>query len=307
MALSIGVIGTGALGRHHARILSELSNVDMVGVYDVRPEAAEAIARQHDLRAWPSLEALAAAADALVLAIPTVSHAEVGVPLLEAGHHVLVEKPMATSLEEADGLLRAAQAGGGVLAIGHVEYYNPAVQALLRLEASPGYVEVQRLGVFSPRSLDVDVVLDLLIHDLQILHALDSSDVTEIRATGIPVLSQRVDIANVRLAFASGCVANLTASRVSGERVRKLRVFLPSRYLSIDYQEQDIKGYRLETHGGEPSIVPDDLTVEKQEPLRAELEAFVAASRGVDVDLVDGQAGRRALATALAIVEQMER
>lgn len=307
MALRIGVVGTGGLGRHHARILSELADVEMVGVYDIRPEVAEEIARQHDLRAWPSLEALAEATEALVLAIPTVSHAEVGADLLRRGHHVLIEKPMATSLEEADAILEAAAAGGGVLAVGHVEFYNPAVQALLELGAEPGFVEVQRLGVFSPRSLDVDVVLDLLIHDLQILHALDPSEIVEIRATGIPVLSPRVDIANVRLAFASGCVANLTASRVSAERVRKLRVFLPRRYLSIDYQEQEIKGYRLEMRGDEPVIVPDDLHVETREPLRAELEAFIGACRGEDAVFVGGEQGRHALATALAIVEHMER
>jgi predicted dehydrogenase len=305
MALSIGVVGTGGLGRHHARILSELPGIEMVGVYDIRREVAESVARKHDLKVWPSLEALAETTEALVLAIPTVSHAEVGAKLLRDGHHVLVEKPMAASLEEADALMGAAAVGGGLLAVGHVEFYNPAVQALLGVGARPGFVEVQRLGVFSPRSLDVDVVLDLLIHDLQILHALDPSRIVEIRATGIPVLSQKVDIANVRLEFDSGCVANLTASRVSSERVRKLRVFLPQRYLSIDYQEQEIKGYRLDLEEGEPSIVAADLEVEKREPLRAELEAFVDACRGDDVAIVGGEEGRQALATALAIVEAM--
>jgi predicted dehydrogenase len=187
--------------------------------------------------------------------------------------------------------------------VGHVEFFNPAVQALLTVGSTPCFVEVQRLGVFSPRSLDVDVVLDLMIHDLQILHALDPSPVAEIRATGIAVLSSRIDIANVRVELASGAVANLTASRVSSERARKLRVFLPNRYYSLDYQAQEIKGYRLEEEGVPKRILPDDLAVEHAEPLRRELEAFLAACRGEDAPRVDGAQGRRALETALAVVE----
>src|SRR4029453_3735948 len=182
----------------------------------------------------------------------------------------------------------------------------PAVQALVGIGLPPRFVEVERLAVFTPRSLDVDVVLDLMIHDLQILHALDPSPVEEVRATGIAVLSPRVDIANARIALASGCVANVTASRVSAERVRKLRVFSPRRYHSLDYQQQELKGYRWEEHGGAPKIVKDDLPVEKAEPLRRELEAFVAACRGERVRLVDGEAGRQALRTALAVGEAIE-
>jgi predicted dehydrogenase len=224
-----------------------------------------------------------------------------GCALLERGLHVLIEKPLASSLDEADRLLE--RAGDRVLAVGHVEFYNPAVQALLALGAAPRFVEVQRLGVFSPRSLDVDVVLDLMIHDLQILHAFDASPVAEVRATGIAVLSPRIDIANVRIELASGGVANLTASRVSSERVRKLRAFLPNRYYSLDYQSQEIKGYRLEETGTRRRILPDDLPVERAEPLRRELEAFLAACRGEAAPRVDGLQGRRALATALAVVE----
>lgn len=303
--MRIGVVGTGGLGQHHARILAELPDAEMVGVYDSRAEVAREVAARHSLRVHDSLQSLAEVSEALVLAIPTVAHAEVGCPLLARGLHLLVEKPMAASLAEADRLQEAAAAGGGVLAVGHVEFYNPAVQALLALDARPRFIEVQRLGVFSPRSLDVDVVLDLMIHDLQILQALDRTPVAEIRATGVSVLSERADIANVRLAFESGCVANLTASRVSSERVRKLRVFFSSRYLSIDYQAQEVKGYRLERRDGERAIVPADLRVEKEEPLRAELEAFLAACRGRDAALVRGEEGRAALATALAVMEQI--
>ncbi len=310
-ALRVGVFGTGALGRHHTRILGELPGVELVGVYDPKEEAARAVAEAYGARIHPSAEELAGEIDAAVAAVPTVLHAEVGCALLERGVHLLVEKPLASSLAEADRLIAAARVAGVVLAVGHVEFFNPAVQALHRFvrEAgvSPGFVEVQRLARFTRRSLDVDVVLDLMIHDLQILHALDPSPVVEVRATGIDVLSRRIDIANVRLELASGCVANLTASRVSSERVRKLRLFGRSRYFSLDYQDQEVKGYRLEEAGEERRIEPVDLTVETAEPLRRELEAFVAACRGEDGEHVSGEEGRRALETALAVVEAIGR
>jgi len=295
------VFGTGAMGRNHVRLLSSLPGAALVGVYDPKPEAAESMAREHGARVFPRLEDLAGEIEAAVVAAPTVAHAEMGCALLGRGLHVLIEKPLASSLAEADRLLE--QAGDRVLMVGHVEFYNPAVQALLSLGGAPRFVEVQRLGIFSPRSLDVDVILDLMIHDLQILHALDASEVAEVRATGIAVLSPRIDIANVRIELASGGVANLTASRVSAERVRKLRAFLPNRYYSLDYQAQEIKGYRLEETGTQRRILPDDLPVESAEPLKRELEAFLAACRGEDAPRVDGLQGRRALATALAIVE----
>ena len=297
----MGVIGTGALGRHHVRILSGLANVELVGIYDVRPEIASAVAAEFNTQAFSGLAPLASEIEAAVVAVPTIDHATVGCPLLEDGIHVLVEKPIAPSLEEADRLVKAA--GDAVLAVGHVEFYNPAVEQLLGIEQRPGFVEVHRLAAFSPRSLDVDVVLDLMIHDLQILHALDDSPVAEVRATGISVLSDRIDIANTRIALTSGCVANLTASRVSAERVRKLRAFLPSRgYYSVDYQDQEIKGFRLAQHGSERQILPDPLEVEKQEPLKRELECFVAACRQQPSRLVDGLQGRRALKTALRVL-----
>ena len=289
------------MGRNHVRLLSSLPGAELVGVYDPRPEAAEAAAREHGARVFPGLEELAGEIEAAVVAAPTVAHAEMGCALLDRGLHVLIEKPLAASLEEADRLL--AHAGDRVLAVGHIEFFNPAVQALLAVGSPPRFVEVQRLGVFSPRSLDVDVVLDLMIHDLQILHALDPSPVAEIRATGIAVLSSRIDIANVRVELASGAVANLTASRVSSERARRLRVFLPNRYYSLDYQAQEIKGYRLEGEGEQRRILPDDLPLERAEPLRRELEAFLAACRSEPAPRVSGEQGRRALETALAVVE----
>lgn len=289
------------MGRNHVRLLSSLPGAELVGVYDPNPAAAEAVAREHGAQVFQNLEDLAGEIEAAVVAAPTVAHADMGCALLDRGLHVLIEKPLAASLEEADRLLAAS--GDRVLAVGHVEFFNPAVQALLSVGSAPRFVEIQRLGVFSPRSLDVDVILDLMIHDLQILHALDPSPVAEVRATGIAVLSHRIDIANVRVELASGCVANLTASRVSSERARKLRAFLPNRYYSLDYQAQEIKGYRLEDHGGERRILPDDLAVERAEPLKRELEAFLVACRGEDAPRVDGVQGRRALETALAVVE----
>ena len=302
--LAIGVIGCGALGRHHTRILSSLPGVRLAGIHDRRREVGEAVAAEFGSRHFATPEPLLAEVEAVVLAVPTVDHASLGGEILGRGQHLLVEKPIAASLEEADRLLAAR--GDRVLAVGHVEFFNPAVQALLDLGTPPRFVEAQRLGVFAPRSLDVDVVLDLMVHDLQILHAFDPSPVVEVRATGIAVLSGRVDIANARLALASGAVANLTTSRVSAERTRKLRLFLPSAYYSLDYPEQEIKGYRLVDDGEGRRIEAADLAVEKAEPLRRELEAFVAACRGESGRrLVDGAAGRRALATALAIDQAM--
>jgi predicted dehydrogenase len=302
--LRVGVVGTGALGRHHVRLLASLPGVELVGIVDADPARAAEVAAEHGATVLPDYAALLELAEAVVVAAPTVSHAELGLAALAAGRHVLVEKPIAATLAEADALVAAARAAGRVLAVGHVEFHNPAVQALLAQGAPARFVEAQRLGVFSPRSLDVDVVLDLMIHDLQILHALDPSPVAEVRATGIAVLSPKVDICNARIALASGCVATLTASRVSAERVRKLRVFQPASYVSLDYRDQEIKGFRLvvDAAGGR-HIEPADLAVEKDEPLRRELLAFVASCRGEQVRQASGEDGRRALATALAVVE----
>ncbi len=304
--VAIGVVGAGGMGRHHIRLLSQMPGARLVGFHDKNPETAAAIAAERGVPVSPGIEELAAGCDALVLAVPTVDHAALGCELLAQGKHLLIEKPLAASLEEADGLIAAAASAGGprpVLAVGHVEFFNPAVAALLALGTPPRFVEVQRLAAFTPRSLDVDVVLDLMIHDLQILHALDPSPLAEVRATGINVLSPRIDIANVRLEFGSGCVANLTASRVSADRVRKLRAFLPSCYYSLDYIEQEVKGFRLDERGGARAIVPADLPVERDEPLKRELEAFLAACRGEGARTVSGAEARQALATALAVVE----
>jgi predicted dehydrogenase len=300
-ALRLGVFGAGALGYHHVRLAAASSEAELVGVFDPDPQAARRVAEDHGARIFAHAGDLADLIEAAVVAVPTVHHAEVAGPLLERGVHVLVEKPMASSLAEADALLAAAAGSGAVLGVGHVEFYNPAVAALLAAGGTPRFSETERLARFTARSLDVDVVLDLMIHDLQILHALDPSPLVEVRATGIDVLSPKVDIANARLAFASGGVANVTASRVSAERVRKLRTFMPRRYYSLDYQAQEIRGFRLE-EGEERSIVPDDLPVVGAEPLAREQQAFFARCRGESALFVDGAAGRQALETALAVV-----
>ena len=303
MTLRAGVFGAGVLGRHHVRILSQMEGVEFVGLFDTNSEVAERVANEYAVTAFPDFESLAGQLDVAILAVPTVFHCVLGVDLLNRGCHVLVEKPIAPTLDEADQLLAAAESAARVLAVGHVEFYNPAVQKLLELPGTPRFVEVERLGVFSPRSLDVDVVLDLMIHDLQILHALDPSPVREVRATGIDVLTPRIDLATVRLELESGCVANLAASRVSFEGARKIRAMFESSYVSLDYKEQQLKGYRLHREETGPRIEAMDLSVVKAEPLVQEQRAFLAACRGEGGRWVDGKEGRRALATALKILE----
>lgn len=309
------MVGAGVMGRHHVRLLTDLLDPRSVVVVDAEAARAESVAAEHGAAVAAGLEELAEAVDLAVVAVPTVDHLDVAERLIEAGVHVLVEKPIAVDLAQADAMIAAAAARGVVLAVGHVEFYNPAVQELLASGRGPRFVEVERMSPFSRRSLDVDVVLDLMIHDLQILHALDPSPVCEVRAVGIDVTSDRVDIADARIELESGCVANLTASRVSAERVRQLRVFFADRYHSLDYQEQTVKGFRRVRSGDAGAapvataaadgpaglIVPADLEVEQDEPLRRELEAFLDRCAGGGAPLVDGEAGRRALKTALRV------
>jgi len=301
--LRVGVFGAGALGRHHVRILGSLDGVERVGFHDPREEVASAVAQEHGAERFASFDELASRIDAAVVATPTSTHAELATGLLERGVHVLAEKPIAPTVEVGRRMVAAAEAAGRVLAVGHVEFHNPAVAALLAAPERPQFVEIERLGVFSPRSLDVDVIADLMIHDLQILHALDGSPVVEVRAVGLAVLSERVDIASARIAFESGAVANVTASRVSSERTRKLRAFYPDRYRSLDYQAQEIKGYRLDRAEGEPKILPETLTLEKGEPLRRELEEFVRACHGEAHRSVLGPAACEALETAIRVAD----
>ncbi|MYB17675.1 MAG: Gfo/Idh/MocA family oxidoreductase [Holophagales bacterium] len=308
------MVGAGAMGRHHVRLLSRLLGPDSVFVVDADPARAEHAALEHGASVAAGIDEVLNAVDVAVVAVPTVDHLEVSARLIEADVHVLVEKPIAADLDLADAMIAAAASRGVVLAVGHVEFYNPAVQQVLALGLEPRFVEVERMSPFSPRSLDVDVVLDLMIHDLQILHALDPSPVREVRAVGIDVLSDRVDIADARIELESGCVANLTASRVSADRVRQLRVFFEDRYFSLDYQKQTVRGARrvrgeenvpggdsVSAGGPAGRILPADLEVDGGEPLRLELEGFLDRCAGGGAPFVDGAAGRRALETALLV------
>ena len=244
--------------------------------------------------------------DAATVAVPTDRHRAVAVPLLERGISVLVEKPMARSLDEADEMIAAAEAGGAVLAVGHTERYNPAVTAALPVVEAPRFIEVHRIGAFSPRSLDVDVIFDLMIHDLDIVRTAVGEDVTAIEAVGVPVLTDHVDIANVRLRFASGCIANLTASRISRDRVRKLRFFQRDAYVSVDCVRREVETWRVRrAAGGSPVIDGGRLEVPPGEPLALELHDFVAAVSGGAAPRVDGPEGRRALALAVRVAAAM--
>jgi predicted dehydrogenase len=272
-------------------------------VFDIRPDRAESVASEYRVRAFHSLAELAESVEAASLAIPTVDHARVGTGLLERGLDLLVEKPIATTLAEADGLIAAARKRDRILQIGHLERFNPAVVAVRPLITRPLFFEVHRLGVFTERSLDVDVVFDVMIHDLDIVRALVNSPVRSVAAVGIPVISDKVDIANVRVEFENGCVANLTASRVSTEKVRKLRFFQPDEYISIDYTRRDVLVISVERAGaGFPKLHFRRLPTEPGEPLKAELEAFVKCVRTRTRPEVDGLQGRNALALAHGVM-----
>ena len=302
------VIGVGHLGRHHARILSTLEGVELVAVIDTNSERAAAASATTGATALTDFrDVLDGKVDAVSIAVPTELHRDIALPFLEHGIAALVEKPIARSLSEADELVSAARRSGAVLAVGQTERYNPAVAAVLPLVTSPRFIEVHRLGAFPDRSLDIDVVFDLMIHDLDIILALVQSDVQSIEAVGVPVLTSKYDIANARLRFVSGCIANVTASRISKERVRKIRFFQPDAYISIDYAAQEVEGWRLvRRDGGRPSIEGGSLPVERDEPLRREIADFIRAVRSKSSPLVDGAAGRRALELATRVAEKME-
>jgi len=303
--LTAAVVGTGHLGRHHVRILASHPGVRFLGAFDADRARLEAVVSEHGVAALADLEA-AAAADMVVVATPTVAHREVAGRLLESGCHVLVEKPIAVTVSEAEELVGLATAAGRILAVGHVEFHNPAVQAALVLADGVRYLEAQRLSPFTARSVDVDVILDLMIHDLQIALAVAGNQTPEIRAVGVPVLTDKVDLCHAWIELGSGLVANLTASRVSSERIRKLRLFARDSYYSVDYAEQTVHGAQLVRNGDGTQIVPQPVAIEKQEPLAAELTAFVAACRGEDAPIVDGVTGARALAAAVQIREQVD-
>jgi predicted dehydrogenase len=300
------VVGTGEFGRNHARVYRELDGVELVGVYDKDQARAEAVAAEFQTKALRSLDEVCDVAEAASLAVPTVAHAEVGCALLEGGLDVLVEKPMALNLEEADALLESARRHKRILQVGHVERFNPAVTAVEPILNRPLFFEVHRLGVFTPRSLDVEVIYDLMIHDLDILLALVKEQVTELKAVGIPVLTDKVDIAHVRLEFAGGAVANVTASRVSTERVRKMRFFQQHEYISLDYARRDALRVGVKRPGPQPEFAFEKLPAPDVEPLHAELEAFLQAVRTRREPPTNGTAGRAALELATRVMGSIQ-
>ncbi len=304
--LRVAVIGVGHLGRHHARILAGLSGVRLVAVVDLIRERAQEAARPAGARVCTDFREVLDEVDAVTVAVPTSSHGEIARPFLERGAGVLVEKPMASSVAEADDLVAAASASGAVLAVGHTERHNPAIRAVTPLVTMPRFIEVHRLSGFPERSLDIDVVFDVMIHDLDVILSLVKSEVAAVEAVGVAVLTDRFDIANARLRFASGCIANITASRISRDKIRKIRFFQPDTYISVDYAKQEVEGWRLvRGDGPRPKIEGGKLPVTRGEPLALEIEDFVAAVRGKRAPLVSGADGRRALELAQRVAKAM--
>lgn len=312
--LRAAVIGAGTFGQHHIRVISQTPGVELSAIVDSDPQKLAALKINPIVKRFNNLDSLAGAVDAAIVATPTNTHEAIATRLLEAGIDVLVEKPITDSSKAGERLSRLAEARGRILQTGHLERFNPAVVALAKVITVPLFFEVHRLSMFTPRSLDIDVVLDLMIHDLDIVLSMAKQTPAEIHAAGISVLSPKVDIANVRLAFPSGCVANLTASRVSTEQVRKLRVFQPGQYISLDYARQAAVSFSIGgAHAARPAagttspkIAFDAIPVEKAEPLQLELAAFFQCVRDRGKPLVDGWEATQVLQTAEAILDRIK-
>jgi predicted dehydrogenase len=304
--LRVGVVGVGHLGQHHARLLSTMPDASLVAVADIDTARAREIGGKYGAASAGHWRELVGRVDAVSIAVPTVAHCEVALGCIEAGMAVLVEKPMAASLREADEIIDAASRRGIALGVGHTERFNPAAAAALPFVAGPRFVEVHRLGTFPERSLDIDVIFDLMIHDLDLLLTTVGAEVVDLEVVGVNVLTPKADIANARLRFASGCIANLTASRISREKVRKARFFQQDAYVSIDFGAREAEMYRLVRGNGRPSIQGGPIPVTREEPLQRELADFVAAVREGRPPSVTGAAGRKALALATRIAEEMQ-
>ncbi|MGH9517762.1 MAG: Gfo/Idh/MocA family oxidoreductase [Terriglobales bacterium] len=315
--MRVAVVGVGAFGRNHARVYHQLAQefetVELIGVVDENSPRADAIAKEFNCRAFGSIEQLISTninVQAASVAVPTIHHLAAARQFMQAGIDVLIEKPIASSLAEADELIAIAKKSSRIAQVGHLERFNPAVRATLPLITRPMFFEIHRLSVFSPRSLDVDVVLDLMIHDLDAVLSFVNSPIREIRAAGLPILSNKVDIANARIEFETGCIANFTASRVSTERVRKLRFFQPRQYISIDYGRQDVLVFTVGSQDGVPSANPEikisKPEINPEEPLHAEIRAFLHSVRTREAPLVTLEDGRRALEVALEVLEQID-
>lgn len=301
--MRLAVVGAGEFGKNHVRVVRQSERAELVAVVDANADRAAEVAAANGCAGLSDLREIAGKVDAAIVAVPTLAHAEVGCSLLEAGIDVLVEKPMAQDLASADQLIQAAESHGRILQVGHLERFNPAVIALEKVARLPLFFEIHRLSVFSPRSLDIDVVLDLMIHDIDILLSLVPGETEEIRAAGISILTPKVDIANVRLQFKGGCVANITASRVSTDRVRKLRLFQPNQYISVDYGRQDAAVFSVSK---DRQITFEQLPVTKIEPLAAQFDAFLNSVETRQAPKLSGHVGRLNLRVALAILAKIE-
>lgn len=307
----VGVIGVGHVGQHHARIYRELPGVELAGIADIDPARLQEVKRVAEAPVFQDYRELFGHVEAVSLAVPTHLHAQIARECLDRGVDVLVEKPMAQTLEEAEELTDLAKRRGRILQVGHVERFNGAVRALHRIVKTPGFIECHRLSPFPQRGTDVDVILDLMIHDIDIILSLVKSPVSQVNAVGVPVLTDRVDISNARLEFASGCVANVTASRVSIERLRKIRIFQPDTYISLDYASQEITLFRrlppdLASQPPQlPQIVREEVVVEKEEPLRLQLMSFLSSVRERTRPEVSGEEAVEALRVASQILAKM--
>ena len=306
-ALKTAVVGVGHLGQHHARIYTELPGVELVAVADIAEACRSEVGNRLRVPAVADYRELLGQVDAVSVAVPTQLHHQIARDFLLAGADVLVEKPITRMLHEADDLIAVAAAGKRILQVGHSERYNGGVQALAALVQDPGFIEVHRMGPFPGRGTDVDVVLDLMIHDIDIILTLVKAPVTAVSAVGVPVVSDQVDIANARLEFASGCVANITASRVTGERLRKIRVFQRDTYFVLDYAKQELHLLRPTRPGdpGQSRLSRVDIPVARVEPLRQELMDFVSSVRSRRPPMVPGEAGRDAVAVATQIIDRL--
>lgn len=304
--IRVAVVGVGHLGKEHARIYAQLEGCELIGVVDVVAERAAEVASHLGTQAFRHFSEILGKVDAVSLAVPTQDHQALACELLEAGVDVLVEKPITRTLAEADAVIACAKKNQRILQVGHLERFNPAVTAVKAITTSPKFFEVHRLSMFTPRSLDIDVVFDLMIHDLDIVLSLVQSPLKQVHAVGIPILTDKVDIANARLEFEDGCVANLTASRASIEKVRKLRFFQPSEYISIDYTRQDAWVIHVDRSRGAPQILPRMLETQKEEPLMLEIQSFLECVKTRQAPTVSGEDGRRALAVATDIGEKIE-
>jgi predicted dehydrogenase len=305
--IRIGVVGVGHFGRHHVRIFSTLDSVELVGIVDKNPQRAKYIGEEFKVSHYTDIMRLVDKVDAVSVAVPTIDHYSVAKEFLQRGIAVLVEKPITSNLKEADRLVELANKKGLPLQVGFLERFNPAVIEAIKRVESPRFIETDRIGSFAARSLDVDVILDLMIHDIDIALSIAKSDVEDLRAVGVPVLTDKIDLANARLEFQSGCIANLTASRVSPEKTRKLRIFQSDNYISVDYANQEIVISHLakSPQNGSPVIGKEEIKIKKDEPLKKELESFInAVVNGKEV-LIDGEQAKKSLQIAFKILEKI--